>query len=108
MSIPEPFLEEIFATLKCLISFETTVLFNRHLDQLIVCCIYAVCKNHKMDIRFNDIKAKYEELNPANKDEHDGLMRHVYLDSKTRVDIIQFYNGVFISNAKTYVKQVPR
>lgn len=57
-----------------------------------------------MEIKFNDIKCRYEELNPSNKSQHSDIMCNVEIDSTSRGDIIKFYNTVFIGMAKGYIK----
>ena len=46
------------------------LLENRHIDQLIICSIYANCKLNQIDVKFNEIKEKYLELNQHNKQFH--------------------------------------
>lgn len=35
-------------------------------------------------------------------------MCNVYVDSLNKVDIIKFYNGIFIASSKVYVKDLPK
>jgi len=61
---------------KVLLSQETDLLVNRHLDQLIMCSIYGVCRIHlnclknmanipedKKQVLFNQIIEAYKEIN---------------------------------------------
>ena len=50
--------------MKSLLSRETHLLTNRHLDQLVMCTIYGVCKvsNISPQISFNNIITKYADM----------------------------------------------
>lgn len=72
---------------------------------MIICSIYANCRASQVDIKFNDIKTKYEEVNTNNKPFHDEIICKVYLNDQ-RVDIIKFYNSVFIGMMRTFITSV--
>jgi retinoblastoma-like protein 1 len=46
MAIDEGVVEKIWSVLKALLAQETDLLIGRHLDQLIMCAIYGVCRVH--------------------------------------------------------------
>ena len=57
-----------------------------------------------IDVKFNEIKEKYEETNPYNKTIHDDLIFKVFMENTEPVDIIKFYNSVFIARLKGFTK----
>ena len=57
------------------------IIENRHLDQLIICSFYVNCRVAHIDVKFNEIKEKYEETNPYNKGIHDDLIFKVYMEN---------------------------
>ena len=99
--------EDIWTVMKSLLSERTELLVNRHLDQLILCTIYAVCKEkHCANITFNSIIGKYSEIQ---SEENERIFRHVKLDEEGKVgDIIKFYNEVYIQQMKNYVEGFER
>lgn len=66
--------------------------------------MYAICKTNQIDAKFNDIKLKYEECSLYNKAMHQDIICGVYIsDNIAKVDIIKFYNTVFISKLKIFI-----
>jgi hypothetical protein len=75
------------------------LLHKRHLDQLIICSMYAVCKMGNLKIMFNTIMENYANSNPNLKDIIEEIVFHVFMsDEENPNSIIQFYNFVFIKN----------
>ena len=60
-------IENACITLKYILVCESALLQNRHLETMIFCSIYSVCKIDKCDIKFNDILQKFEVLPVSNK-----------------------------------------
>ena len=94
--------EEIWTALKYLLSEQTELLVNRHLDQIILSTIYAIAKinSDKIEstINFSTLISKYSELY---KDQ--GLFKKVLIEETNYADIIQFYNKVYIPCMKDYL-----
>ena len=52
LKLEEGVLEEVYGIMKQIITERMEVLEGRHLDQLIMCSIFAVSKKQKIDLRF--------------------------------------------------------
>lgn len=63
--------EGVFDTMKEILISHIDMVQNRHLDQLIICSFYVNCRVAQIDVKFNEIKEKYEEANPYNKSLHE-------------------------------------
>lgn len=59
LKINERISESVFDTVKFILCHHTDQLLYRHVDQMILCAIFATCKVHQIDIRFNEIREKY-------------------------------------------------
>jgi transcription initiation factor TFIIIB Brf1 subunit/transcription initiation factor TFIIB len=97
--------EEIWEAMKQVLSNQTEILINRHMDQIIVCTIYGVCKAKQLHITFNSLIARYTELcsDPGH------IFRLVRLDeSGNSGDIIKFYNTVFILHMKNFLLAISK
>ncbi|KAL6072726.1 Retinoblastoma-like protein 1 [Balamuthia mandrillaris] len=72
----------------------SNLMLNRHIDQIILCVIYAVCRvNQQKDMAFRRILEKYRQHPQADPK----IYRAVVLkDEEEKGDIITFYNTVFI------------
>ncbi len=86
---------------------------NRHLDQLLMCCIYVTCRLCSLNIQFQDIiksyRIKYGILGTKCNTCRSNVYRNVLLDSsspKARGTIIEFYNQVFIKNVQKYATKL--
>lgn len=64
LGLNDDILEKVWIIMKLLLGHETSLLMNRHLDQLVMCTIFCVCKVHPdIQITFSSIISKYAELN---------------------------------------------
>lgn len=52
--------EGVFDTMKEILINHIDIVQNRHLDQLIICAFYVNCRLSQIDVKFNEIKEKYE------------------------------------------------
>ncbi|KAH9555125.1 hypothetical protein CY35_08G098100 [Sphagnum magellanicum] len=91
---------------------ETSLFFNRHIDQLILCSIYGVCKVSKVTVTFRDIIHQYR-MQPQCKFH---VFRSVFIDlppwqrngkgGQETGDIIKFYNEIFVHSTKTFLLHI--
>ena len=79
---------------------------NRHLDQLVMCTLFCVCRVHpETTITFVNIIDKYVELNRDVRNVHNVYM-HVITNDGVKKDIIKFYNEVYIRVMKEYIPYI--
>lgn len=83
--------------MKIALSEKTEMFTNRHMDQIIICTIYGVCKAKNLNVTFNALIAKYTELyNDPGK-----IFRNVRIEGiNSHGDIIKFYNEKFVNELK--------
>ncbi|CAG0914362.1 unnamed protein product [Notodromas monacha] len=83
----------------------TQIMRGRHMDQILMCCIYVMCKVTGEELRFEDIMRCYRtQRNAASMIYRSVLIRHPGVPvtpvseahAGDRGDIIQFYNEVFV------------
>lgn len=78
------------------------LLQNRHIDQIMMCCIYGICKVVDHEIKFKRIVDVYKTM-PSMRPE---VYRSVYIaDGEQPDSIIGFYNRIFMHNSKSYLLQ---
>jgi hypothetical protein len=97
--VPELIREEMWSSVKTVLSEHTELLRNRHLDQILLCTIYGASKALQRPLTFNNLIAKYSELYPQNS----GLFRAVLMEIGTYRDVITFYNEVFIGCMQSHL-----
>lgn len=106
--------------------FEETVvrhvglLLDRHLDQLLMCSIYVICKIVGIELQFTDVMKCYRNQPQASSDVYrevlispdltledlkDPKNLEVSERKEKRKDIIKFYNQVYISKVKSLVRK---
>lgn len=120
--------EFVWAAIKHAVWEKWHLMVDRHLDQIIMCCVYGVAKVRRYDLKFREIIQMYQSMphvhDPSFTDLVPALYRDVCLDphlnlmstsetfaesdekSKikgTRGDIIKLYNQVFIPAMKAYI-----
>lgn len=80
------------------------ILRDRHLDHVLLCSIYGVCKANNMEpeITFKQIVAVYTKL-WFQHCHH--IIRDIFIDGKHRGDIIEFYNQCYVPVMKSFLLQ---
>eukprot|EP00252_Welwitschia_mirabilis_P023752 TRINITY_DN6812_c0_g1_i2.p1 TRINITY_DN6812_c0_g1~~TRINITY_DN6812_c0_g1_i2.p1 ORF type:complete len:432 (-),score=77.16 TRINITY_DN6812_c0_g1_i2:309-1604(-) len=109
LQTPDHIMDVIYKLMKVLLNQATHLFFNRHIDQLILCCFYGMTKVYNLKVMFKDIVDQYKKQPYYNAH----VYRNVFVDwqfvkeskrtGQETVDIIRFYNLVFIPSAKQYV-----
>jgi len=109
-------LQPVWQSIQQAIRSEWQLMYNRHLDQLVMCSIYGVCRVKKLPVTFKGIIEKYKQMPHA----HTHLYRHVDLSVFYFIcdnsnpqesqhgqagDIIQFYNDLYIPAMKSFIMQ---
>ncbi|KAI4323576.1 hypothetical protein L6164_023171 [Bauhinia variegata] len=98
--------ENVYCLFQQILNQRTSLFFNRHIDQIILCCFYGVAKISQLSLTFREIIYNYRKQ-PQCKPQ---VFRSVFVDwSSARrngrtglehVDIITFYNEIFIPSVK--------
>ncbi|XP_035817124.1 retinoblastoma-related protein 3 isoform X2 [Zea mays] len=112
LQLPQQVLERVYSLVQQILSQQTGLFFNRHIDQIILCSIYGVAKISQLELSFKEIIFGYRKQ-PQCKPQ---VFRSVYVhwpprsrNGKTgedHVDIITFYNEVFIPAVKSLLVEV--
>uniref|UniRef100_A0A8C0ANT2 Retinoblastoma-associated protein n=1 Tax=Buteo japonicus TaxID=224669 RepID=A0A8C0ANT2_9AVES len=80
---------------------EYELMRDRHLDQIMMCCMYGICKVKNVDLRFKIIVSAYKELPNTNQE----TFKRVLIREEQYDSIIVFYNLVFMQKLKTNILQ---
>ncbi|KAL0905417.1 hypothetical protein M5K25_023837 [Dendrobium thyrsiflorum] len=105
LGVPQQFLEHVYFLIQQILSQRTALFFNRHIDQLILCSIYGVNKILNLDLTFKAIIYNYRKQPQCRTQ----VFRNVYINGSSihntkngheHIDIITFYNAVFIPSVK--------
>ncbi|THU68115.1 hypothetical protein C4D60_Mb08t00490 [Musa balbisiana] len=106
LQLSQQILERVYCLIQQILTHRTALFFNRHIDQLILCSFYGVAKISQLSLTFKEIIYNYRKQ-PQCKPQ---VFRSVFVhwsstnrNGKTgeeHVDIITFYNEVFIPSVK--------
>ncbi|KAG7516022.1 retinoblastoma-associated protein [Solea senegalensis] len=97
-----PELEPIIWTLfQHTLQHEYELMRDRHLDQLMMSAMYAICKVKSVDLRFKTIVTEYKNMPNTNQE----TFKHVLITEAHYDSIIVFYNQVFMQRLKTNILQ---
>ncbi|KAL0994307.1 hypothetical protein UPYG_G00120480 [Umbra pygmaea] len=97
-----PELEPIMWTLfQHTLQHEYDLMRDRHLDQLMMSAMYAICKVKNVDLRFKTIVTAYKNMPNTNQE----TFKHVLIRDGQYDSIIVFYNLVFMQKLKTNILQ---
>eukprot|EP00826_Nyctotherus_ovalis_P044278 TRINITY_DN4771_c0_g2_i1.p1 TRINITY_DN4771_c0_g2~~TRINITY_DN4771_c0_g2_i1.p1 ORF type:complete len:778 (-),score=214.31 TRINITY_DN4771_c0_g2_i1:1581-3914(-) len=98
--------EKIWEVMKYCLSSETHLLLNRHIDQLLLCAIYAVEKIEGRNIKFNAIINRYSDLHPHLSESLTSLFFQIKLDETRTENLIGYYNHIFIPHMKSAICRI--
>jgi len=97
--------EQIWKVIKNILEVQTTLLYDKLLDQLIICSIYAIYKSNqksfKQKLDFMSILNLYSNLDFFMRDEVRKVKirgEGVEKDTHTVVDLITFYNKHYLTH----------
>nr|GMD72812.1 retinoblastoma-related protein 1 isoform X1 [Ipomoea batatas] len=106
LQLPQHIRENVYCLFQKILNHHTTLFVNRHIDQIILCCFYGVAKISQLNLTFKEIIYNYRKQ-PHCKPQ---VFRSVYVDwtsarrngkmGPDHVDIIAFYNEIFIPDVK--------
>jgi hypothetical protein len=68
------------------------MLLNRHIDQLIMCTIFAINRKERLEIKFAEIIEAYKDANFYNRDLHEALVKQINIEDKEPLNLISYYN----------------
>lgn len=112
LQLPNHIMGRVYRLIERILNHETSLFFNRHIDQLILCSLYGVSKVCCLNLTFKEIIVNYRKQ-PQCKPQ---VFRNIFIDGPTKnfcakvgpktVDIITFYNDVFIHSVKTFLLQL--
>ncbi|XP_022945471.1 retinoblastoma-related protein-like isoform X1 [Cucurbita moschata] len=104
--------ENVYCLFQQILSQKASLLFNRHIDQIILCCFYGVAKISQLSLTFREIIYNYRKQ-PQCKPQ---VFRNVFVDwssarrngrsGQDHVDIITFYNEIFIPSVKPLLVEI--
>eukprot|EP00761_Pharyngomonas_kirbyi_P014917 gb/GECH01014948.1/.p1 GENE.gb/GECH01014948.1/~~gb/GECH01014948.1/.p1 ORF type:complete len:929 (+),score=208.42 gb/GECH01014948.1/:1-2787(+) len=102
------FINKVWELMYHIFTEERDFLKDRHIDQLIMCSIYAISKVNKKPIKFSDIIANYrhicENIRKCSAVQIGKVVWQVTLDqTHHKGDIVKFYNAVFISRLREHI-----
>lgn len=106
LKLNEKISEQIWTTIKYVLSTETSLLIDRHLTQLIICTIYGVCKSLGNPLKFQEITQKYQELPNYNKSELNTLFQQTLMHGDQKADVITFYNSIYLAQLKPHLNSL--
>ena len=100
LDIDQGIQEKIWSTFKYFLSEKTENIIGRHLDQIITCSVYSVCKNEKLnEISFKKIFDCFFNLFQTNR----LVFERVKMRDGEYANLIIFYNKVFIELVKDFL-----
>ncbi|KAH7293871.1 hypothetical protein KP509_28G046300 [Ceratopteris richardii] len=92
---------------------ETGLLFKRHIDQILLCSTYGVCKVKKLNVTFKQILRHYQQ-NPHDSYVYQTVFfnlpsgRPLQNGRQGTGDIICFYNAIFVPALKELLMQLSK
>ncbi|CAJ0946269.1 unnamed protein product, partial [Mesorhabditis belari] len=122
----------VWTLVEYMLRTETSLMAGRHLDQNLMCCLYVAARSLNLEITFNQIMQQYKQQPQASSEVYravvveidrpnDGTNQTLDPDGNSlgdrppsqhtvaqheNVDIITYYNRVFIQRVENFVKRL--
>ncbi|GAB1600415.1 retinoblastoma-associated protein-like isoform X2 [Argonauta hians] len=77
------------------------LLRNRHLNQIMVCCLYSMCRVVYQEIKFKNIVNVSKEIALAPQE----IFKEILIQDGVKDSIVGFYNKVYLQTMKPYILQ---
>ena len=102
--LPHALVQQVWSVVKLVLDKARFLLVGRHLDQLLMCAVYGVCKVSARPVTFRQIIEQYRRQPGASP----RTFREVRMQSAADApqDIIQFYNLIFIPVMKDHLLRI--
>ncbi|KAG6512896.1 hypothetical protein ZIOFF_031035 [Zingiber officinale] len=106
LQLSQQILERIYSLIQQILVHRTLLFFNRHIDQLILCSFYGVAKISQLSLTFKEIIYNYRKQSQCKPQVFRSVFVHWPSNSRNgktgqeHVDIITFYNEVFVPSVK--------
>ncbi|XP_072973608.1 retinoblastoma-related protein isoform X1 [Typha angustifolia] len=106
LQLSQQIMERVYCLIQQILSQRTALFFNRHIDQLILCSFYGVAKISQLTLTFKEIIFNYRKQPQCKPQVFRSVFIHWPSTSRSgktgeeHVDIITFYNEVFIPSVK--------
>ncbi|WOG90025.1 hypothetical protein DCAR_0209266 [Daucus carota subsp. sativus] len=104
--------ENVYCLFQKILLQQSALFFSRHIDQIILSCLYGVAKISQLSLTFKEIICNYRKQ-PQCKPQ---VFRSVFVDwsaarrngktGKDHVDIITFYNEIFVPTVKPLLMEL--
>ncbi|XP_025079135.1 retinoblastoma-associated protein-like isoform X2 [Pomacea canaliculata] len=101
LQLGKDLLQKIWTCFENCITYRLDLLKNRHIDQILMCSLYGVCKVADKEVRFKTIVQEYKNLPHAREE----VFRRVSMDGGRFDSIIIFYNQIFMFSMKSIILQ---
>jgi retinoblastoma-like protein 1 len=101
---------DIYALIEHVVYEQTNLVYNRHVDQIILASVYGVCKANSgtsaNSLQFKDIIYQYSKQPQSSEEIYWSVVLEQSdpeLEVVNRGDIISFYNNVFVGRVKEFL-----
>lgn len=88
LELAPPFHDQVHKVITHTIYEHTHLLYNRHLDQLILCTVYGVCKVNNIQTPFKNIIYQYKQMKDPCRQE---VFRTVILEQTEDLEVRYFF-----------------
>ena len=115
LQLPPALTQQAYDLVQHVLYDHLSLLYNRHLDQILLCAVYGVCKVNKEGalrgrlVPFRDVIYHYQKQPQCREEVFWTVVvsqTDPGLEVKQHGDIIQFYNDVFIPEIKTFLLEL--
>ncbi|XP_064615669.1 retinoblastoma-associated protein-like [Liolophura sinensis] len=101
LDVPKDLQHKAWTCFEYCITHKPELLKNRHLDQIMMCSVYAMCKVQEKEIKFKTIVNMYKNLPHASQE----VYKAAFISNSVHDTIIVFYNRIFMVALKSYILQ---
>lgn len=110
LNLPSDVTRDVYALIEHVVYEQTNLVYNRHVDQIILASVYGVCKasGGSSAVQFKDIIYQYSKQPQCSEEIFWTVVieqTDPELEVLTRGDIISFYNSVFVNRVRTFLLQ---
>ncbi|KAJ9132913.1 hypothetical protein P3X46_033732 [Hevea brasiliensis] len=104
LKLSQQFREKIYFLFQQILTQRASLFFNRHIDQIILCCFYGVAKVSEVELTFKQIIDNYRKQPQCRSQIYLSVSSNHEKNGGQYVGIIAFYENFFVPNVKSLLE----
>ncbi|XP_015570805.2 retinoblastoma-related protein-like [Ricinus communis] len=106
LKLSKQFREKVYFLFQQILNQRTTLFFNRHMDQIVLCCFYGLAKMSGVNLTFKQIYDNYMKQPQCRSQIFWSVSGNHERNGGQYAEMITFYNRIFLPSVKSFLEEI--